>query len=91
MEIRTFEIMVSPSGIWELVYWSKDHWFTSTAVCYKCIFMELLAWLYLVGRRSVTCSFMLMYIMKTEVARCSLLLNMFFIQCQCIIMSLTYI
>jgi len=55
MEICTFEIIVSPSRIWELVYWSKDHWFTSTAVCCKCIFMELLAWLYLVGRRPVMC------------------------------------
>jgi len=41
--------------------------------------MELLAWLYLVGRRPVTCSFMLMYVMKTEVARYSLSLSMFFI------------
>jgi len=53
--------MVSPFWMWELVYWSKDHWFTSTAVCYKCVFMELLAWLYLVERRPVICSFMLMY------------------------------
>ena len=35
------------------------------------------------------CSFMIMCIMKTEVARCSLLLSMFFIQYQCVIESLT--
>lgn len=88
MEIHTFEIIVSPSRIWELVYWSKDHWFTSTAVCCKCIFMELLALLYLLRRRPVMCSFMLMYIMKTEVAKCSPLLSMFLMQFQCKILSL---